>query len=305
MNKTQQLQHLSTVELRKLQLTELELLIEFDRICRKNNIKYTIMGGTLLGAVRHKGFIPWDDDADVALLRSDYETFVRACQNDLDWERFYFQDRFVTETYRWGYGKLRRHGTSFVRPNTEHMSYDQGVYIDIMPVDYIPDSRMGQLICNIIAFFFRKASWAEVGKKTERNCFYKALYVLLALIPLTALNRAYGKFIERLNRRPTKFLRCLAVPVVTSNGHRGYWRYKSEWLDKLIEYDFEGYSLLGMSCCDLPLRRMYGEYMEPVRFPPVSLSAYSLPPLEDINVDARLKDGLFQAEMTAGKNNKL
>ena len=70
--------------LRNLQLTELELLEEVDRICKKCNIHSNIIAGTLLGAVRHGGFIPWDDDADVALLRSEYEKFRKACETELD-----------------------------------------------------------------------------------------------------------------------------------------------------------------------------------------------------------------------------
>ena len=84
--------HLDQENLRKLQLIELELLIEFDRICRKNNIRYTLTGGTLLGAVRHGGFIPWDDDADVSMLRREYEKFKKVCEIELD-DKYYFQDR--------------------------------------------------------------------------------------------------------------------------------------------------------------------------------------------------------------------
>ena len=96
---------LDATTLRQLQMIQLEMLIEVDRICRKCNIQYNIIAGTLLGAVRHGGYIPWDDDADVALLRSEYEKFRKACKTELDKSRFVFQDHRNTRGYRWGYGK--------------------------------------------------------------------------------------------------------------------------------------------------------------------------------------------------------
>jgi hypothetical protein len=136
--------------LRTLQLIELELLQEVDRICRKCGIHYNIIAGTLLGAVRHGGFIPWDDDADVAMLRGEYERFRDACQTELDTERFYFQDHTVTPGYRWGYGKLRRKDTLFVREHQEHMPYEQGVFIDVFPLDAVPDSRAGRALVHLV-----------------------------------------------------------------------------------------------------------------------------------------------------------
>ena len=96
---------LTECELQKLQKVELELLVEFDRICRKHSIPYSIDGGTLLGAVRHKGFIPWDDDADVIMNRKAYQKFSDVVDDELDTDKYYFQDMRRTAGYRWGYGK--------------------------------------------------------------------------------------------------------------------------------------------------------------------------------------------------------
>ena len=74
---------LSDEQHRNLQLNELELIVEVDRICRKYNISYSLDGGTLLGAVRHKGFVPWDEDADVIFTRHEYAKFYRACKKEL------------------------------------------------------------------------------------------------------------------------------------------------------------------------------------------------------------------------------
>ena len=75
--------------LRKAQLLQLDVALEIKRICERNGIQYFLIAGTLLGAVRHQGFIPWDDDLDIGMLRSDYERFITACATDLD-ERFFF-----------------------------------------------------------------------------------------------------------------------------------------------------------------------------------------------------------------------
>lgn len=130
-------------DLRQMQVILLELLLEVDRICRKREIKYMLSSGTLLGAVRHKGFIPWDDDLDVTMLRSEYDRFCEACEEDLDRSRFFLQTHKNTPGYRWGYAKLRRVGTEYVRAGQEHMDYPTGVFIDIFPRDNVPDVYFG------------------------------------------------------------------------------------------------------------------------------------------------------------------
>lgn len=163
--------HLNETQLRQLQMTELELLEEVDRICKKCNIHYNIIAGTLLGAVRHGGFIPWDDDADVALLRPEYEKFRKACETELDTSRFYFQDHRNTPGYRWGYGKLRRKDTLFLREHQEHMPYDQGVFIDVFPLDYVPDNYGTSQIAQLQMFYLSKVFLVRSGAGGRSKCF--------------------------------------------------------------------------------------------------------------------------------------
>ena len=150
-----EIKYLTPEEFRKMQLLELEMLKDFDRLCTEHNIRYTIFGGTLLGAVRHKGYIPWDDDADIAMLREDYEKFKKVAHL-LNQDICYFQDHTTDPEYRWGYGKLRRTGTTFIRVGQEHLKCKTGVFVDVFPMDDIPKSTIGQIANDIYSCCLRK-----------------------------------------------------------------------------------------------------------------------------------------------------
>ena len=208
--------------LRQLQMIQLEMLIEVDRICKKCGIYYNIIAGTLLGAIRHEGYIPWDDDADVALLRPEYEKFRNACKKELDKSRFVFQDHRNTKGYRWGYGKLRRKDTLFLREHQEHMPYMQGIYIDIFPLDGVPDNYFLRSIKNFECFCIRKILWAKVGRIAEKNFLKRQVYKLLDIIPEKFVFYYYHLMIHYANLKKTRMVRILMFP--TPNNEYGYYR---------------------------------------------------------------------------------
>ena len=206
--------HLDNEQLRQLQLIELEMLEEVDRICKKCGIRYNIIAGTLLGAVRHGGFIPWDDDADVAMLRPEYEKFRKACKTELDTNRFYFQDHRNTKGYRWGYGKLRRKNTLFLRENQEHMPYKQGVFIDIFPLDGVPDNYLLRCIHNFQCFCVRKILWSAVGRIADKKRWKRIWYGFLYRLPERQVFSYYHSMIRRSNRKKTRMVRILMFLVL-------------------------------------------------------------------------------------------
>jgi len=243
--------------LRQLQANLLELIVEVDRICKKCGIKFLLVGGTALGAARHKGFIPWDDDADIGFLRPEYEKFREACETELDKEKFYFQDHRNTEGYRWGYGKLRLKNTKFVRHNQEFMPYEQGVFVDIFPFDNVPDNYLLRCMHSFKCFLYRKTFWSKVGKKQARG-FEKIAYKFLYLIPDKMLYSCFNKFVKKSNAVRTGMVRILTFPA--ANSQYGYYR---KWYEELTEIEFDGKKFPIAKDYDNYLRFRYnGDYMK-------------------------------------------
>lgn len=141
-------------ELRQLHAVQLDLLQEFDRVCRRLGIPYQIAAGTLLGAVRHGGFIPWDDDIDVILRRDDYRRLLRQAPALLG-QDYFLQSRRSDPAYGRHHAKLRRHGSVFRELHAPAAAH-AGIFIDIFPFDPVaPRSRRWRwrcrLLCRLIA----------------------------------------------------------------------------------------------------------------------------------------------------------
>lgn len=250
---------LTEAQLKRLHAIQLELLLEVKRICKKHGLMYSLIGGSLLGAVRHQGFIPWDDDADVGMLREDYEKFRVVCEQELDSDKYYFQDDRNIEGYRWGYGKLRKKNTLFLRENQEHLNFGQEVFIDIFPLDFAPDNMLLRIGHMFRCFCVRKMLWSPVGAVVERNVVKKSIYMLLSTIPKQKIYERYYKYIN--SRKPTGTVRLNLFPTKKPYG------FPLSFFQNLIEVTFEGETFLGSREYDQYLKIKYGDYM---KLPPES-----------------------------------
>lgn len=248
---------LSGHNLRRLQLNLLEMLIEIDRICRKYQIQYSLDGGTLLGAVRHGGFIPWDDDIDVIMRRSEYRKFYRACQKDLDSSRFFLQEYRTDRHYRWGYEKLRRRDTEFIRLGQEHLKIQTGIFIDIFVVDNVPDHPAARRIHLFACYIIRKLLYAELGMRNADSRILRGWYRLLyKLVPRDVIFKWRNLIAAQCNQKKTELVRHMTYPYALS-------RYGMPGIcfDEMQDIDFEGYTFRAFKDYDRYLTALYGDYM--------------------------------------------
>ena len=255
---------LTPEQFRRMQLTELDMLVEFDRVCRKNNINYVLFGGSLLGAVRHKGYIPWDDDADIGMLREDYDRFKRHI-HEMDPDICYFQDHDTDPEYRWGYGKLRRTGTRYIRVGQEHLKCKTGIFVDVFPMDDIPLSIPGQILQDWYCFCMRKIMWSEVAKYNTKG-FWKVWFTGLSKIPISVPFAGLRLFENKSRNSTPNRVRCLAFPATGTlyrkNPIAERYGMPKSWFTDRAEYDFEGKRLYGSRDYDTVLTYIYGEYMQ-------------------------------------------
>lgn len=163
---------------KKIWKTQLDIALEVKRICEKHNIAYFIMWGTLLGAVRHKGYIPWDDDFDIAFLRKDYEKFCKIAREEIKYP-FFFQDALSDREFFIGYARIRDSRTTGWILWNPSPSYNNGIYIDIFPFDVIPSNKyIWKIQAFLINHFLRKlAKYNSLTykEKCEKKIRYRKL----------------------------------------------------------------------------------------------------------------------------------
>ena len=244
--------------LKRHQEALLLLLSEFDRICQTLQIPYVLYAGTLLGAVRHQGMIPWDDDVDILMKRSDYDRFLKEAEGILDGERFFLQKEF---SLHWPmfFSKLRLNRTTCIenyRPKDPHTH--RGIYIDIFPLDDAAESRLGlQLQFWASKIVIAKCLGAR-GYQTN-NLLKRGVLLFCKLLPL----RPFLQIVKGTKENSTRVHGFLAGGKQLS-----HCVFPKRCFERIREVPFEERAYPIPEDYDKILQILYGDYM-------------SLPPAEE------------------------
>lgn len=249
------------ISLRELQLCQLDIALEIKQICEKNNIPYFLIGGTLLGAVRHQGFIPWDDDLDIGFLRRDYDRFIEACKKDLG-DDFFLQTFETDENYGLPFGKVMLKGTKFQEAVASQSGAKDMIFVDIFPYDNLPTSSILIKWNFIIQDLAKKLLQYRVGYDMSQRSSHKVLHKFLKKI-----SKLFSKevLIQTIEKAQKKYNNISSTVVINYNG-----AYRDKERVNLTEgytvLPFEGYEFNVPSAWKELLTNMYGNYMQ---LPPV------------------------------------
>lgn len=245
-----------TVTYKELQKVEKKLFLEFIKICEENQLTWFVLGGTVLGAVRHKGFIPWDDDIDVAMPREDYERFLNIAQEELP-SNMFLQTYKTDENYPHIFAKIRKSDTTFIETSVSLINMNHGVYLDVFPLDGYPKSKVSQKIFHLkekilkiaISEVFKDEKGSGISvKKILKNTIAKTIPCRNAVKKLDSL---YKKYSYNDSKKVANF--------------GGAWGKKEIMAKEIfgngIQGEFEGNKVILPEKTHEYLTLLYGDYM--------------------------------------------
>lgn len=235
---------------------QLEILADIDKFCKDHSIRYSLCGGSLLGAIRHRGYIPWDDDIDLMMPRVDYDRFVKVYQSS----RNYIMDFSLSDSFRETFVKVCRQGTVMVDDLLERSSF--GVNVDIFPIDGVPKQNPHEYVMDIICQKETIAKYCAYYKKMRRNRF--VWFVKYLVKRITSLY--FGSVISKKSALENHLRSCLienssfAGVITGSYGTREI--VDSSVFDCFEDMMFEDLRVSCISAYDTYLTSIYGDYMK-------------------------------------------
>ncbi|MDO5304274.1 MAG: LicD family protein [bacterium] len=244
------------VPVRELQSVLLELLLVIDRVCVENNLRYYLFYGTLLGAVRDGGFIPWDDDADIVMPRADYEKLLYLPEEK--WPSGYFlQSPYSEKNGRFAFAKLRKKGTTCIDPHHRHIRMHQGIFLDIFPMD--ETGKWSVLLWNVPRFFERMAALKCARLPESMKLFKPFKWIWEFFTPSASCFNRIGNFFARcLSYRGGRYLDTFS----TDRSSRASAGWKVDLFEPHKRVSFEGHELSVPKCSEEILGAYFGAWQE-------------------------------------------
>lgn len=244
----------------QLRKAQLYITNEIKRICDLHNIHFFLDCGTLIGAVRHGGFIPWDDDIDLGMLREDYEKFLTIAPKEIGTE--FIIDNYTTNPdYALVFSKIRLKGTKYIEAKGSPFAKHNEIFVDIFPYYEISDNDRERKCEGLIMGILAQAIMSKSGYKVWKG---EQIWKRLKFIPtdiigwLCSKDGLYNKIARFYNKH--KGTKCVCI-------HDGYkksylhWYIPKEYLAELVECEFEGYKFPIPKYYDEYLTIAYGDYM--------------------------------------------
>lgn len=257
--------HVVSKTMKKIWACQLNILELFSDVCSRNGLRFWLDSGTLLGAVRHKGYIPWDDDIDVVMFREDYDKLVNIAQREFT-HPYIFQTAYTESNFVRGHAQLRDARTTAIIPCELHKDFNQGIFIDIFVMDNVPDDKREEDRQMYEAYKLRdrlEALARPVKCMESRAQLYAALKHRFRYPTRRAFRKLYKRYEDVFRQNPADTSSMIAC---TS------WVYKSErrdrhLYDETIYLDFEYLKMPAPKGYDRLLTIQYGDYMTPVMAP--------------------------------------
>ncbi len=245
-----------TDTVKSVQAKILKTMKYIDGLCRDNGITYYIMGGTALGAIRHGGFIPWDDDLDIFMTPSEYEKF-KACFEKENSEQFILQEWRTTPDYL-EYAKVRMNGTTFIEEcYKDCLDMHHGIYVDIMILHKVPESKFIQKLVYYESKFVTLYALSQRNWKPKSRA--QALVLKsLKLMPKKLMTKLFYRRIYKYDNLENGFKYCYWItPAKFRNG-----LFDKSFFENPVDIPFEDTCLLGSEKIREYLEYRYGDYMK-------------------------------------------
>ena len=248
-------------ELHRIWEVEMGILDVIDKVCRENGLKYSLAYGSMIGAVRHGGFIPWDDDMDIWMLRKDYDKFIEIWENNTV-DGYFLLRQETSPEYPQNFTKIRKCNTAFVSAGEENTNYHHGIFVDVFPMDDVANDNFKAKLQGYCALFYMLYCRGYASTR-DGKLMYWGGRLLLDVMPNTLKKKLKSFFFKRMTKYNGADSKRVACFVTAPDS---FIYYDKELFYEYDDVKFDTHVYMCNKDSDTLLRSYYGDYM---KLPPI------------------------------------